>query len=304
MNTIVLTGATSGMGLECAKHLLQNADVNLIIGARSNSDTSKLQAAHTADRLTLLELDTSSLASVRAFSHQVISACGPSTINAISLNAGAQIISEPKNSVDGFELTFATNVLGHILLTYELLERMEPGGVIVSTASGTHDPKDKFSTSFGFRGGFFPSAKLVSKGELGTTGSTEQQGLDRYATSKLCNIMFSYAMARQIPGENTRFIAFDPGLMPGTQLARERGWLQQFAWRYVMPLLRPFIHDISSPVQSGKSLAAILIGQTPEIGSGAQLDHFLQPKKSAELSYRTEMQDELLSTCKALLKIP
>lgn len=45
-------------------------------------------------------------------------------------------------------------------------------------------------------------------------------------------------MARRVSPQTVRFLAFDPGLMPGTALARDRGAAEQFAWKYLLPLLR------------------------------------------------------------------
>jgi hypothetical protein len=45
---------------------------------------------------------------------------------------------------------------------------------------------------------------------LDPSASEKQQGMDRYATSKLCNILFAYAMAARVPAAVARFLAFDP----------------------------------------------------------------------------------------------
>ncbi len=49
--------------------------------------------------------------------------------------------------------------------------------------------------------------------------------------------------------------AFDPGLMPGTGLARDYGKMARFAWRFVLPALRPFVPNVNSVANSGRALA-------------------------------------------------
>ena len=70
--------------------------------------------------------------------------------------------------------------------------------------------------------------------------------MDRYATSKLCNVLFTHAMAARVPAAAARFIAFDPGLMPGTGLARDRSAPERFGWSYVMPLLGRLVPGVST----------------------------------------------------------
>jgi len=120
-----------------------------------------------------------------------------------------------------------------------------------------------------------------------------QQGLDRYATSKLCNLLFTYDMARRISPVKARFIAFDPGLMPGTGLARDRSHLERFAWQYFLPVLRWFIPGISSPKHSAKSLARLLTKSEIVHDTGQHFDHRLSLKDTSSDSYREDWQQAL-----------
>jgi hypothetical protein len=54
---------------------------------------------------------------------------------------------------------------------------------------------------FGIRGAIFPGAEAVARGVLDAKAALKQQGMDRYATSKLCNILFTFEMARRVPRE-------------------------------------------------------------------------------------------------------
>ncbi|MBL1420021.1 MAG: SDR family NAD(P)-dependent oxidoreductase [Alphaproteobacteria bacterium] len=263
----LLTGATSGMGLELAKKLRDNPKIHIIAGARSESSAKRIKAAVNPERITVFTLDLMSQRSVHKFADQVQSFLGDAKLGVIALNAGLQILTASKKTQDGVDETFAANHLGHFTLAHLLIDCLADGARIVSTASGTHDPNDKLATRFDFRGAIFKSAKSVASGDLGLEGSEIQLGMDRYATSKLCNILFTREMAKRTKelGKNVKFIAFDPGLMPGTHLARDRPAIVKFVWYNILPKLQPILAyrgvGISLPHKSAESLRKLLTGE-------------------------------------------
>lgn len=263
----VLTGATSGMGLELVKKLRDNPKIHIIAGARSKSAAARIKQVFDPERLEIFTLDLMSQSSVHQFAQNVRKFLGESKIEGIALNAGLQILTASKKTEDGVDETFAANHLGHFTLAHLLLDCVADGARIVSTASGTHDPNDKLATRFDFRGGIFNSAEAVASGELGLDGSEVQLGMDRYATSKLCNILFTREMVKQTKelGKKVKFIAFDPGLMPGTHLARDRPAVVKFVWYNILPKLQPILAHfgvgISLPHKSADSLRKLLTGE-------------------------------------------
>lgn len=297
----LVTGATSGLGLETARALAGDGRRHVLAGARDPGTASALRAAVPSDRLTVLELDLGSLASVRSFADEARRRIGPGgRLSGIACNAGLQVAGPLRRSAEGHELTFATNHLGHFLLVHELLDLLAPGAAVVSTASGTHDPADRLARRFGFRGAVFPDAKAVARGELDASVSEKQQGLDRYATSKLCNVLFTYAMAARVPAAAARFLAFDPGLMPGTGLARDRSLPERLGWTYVMPLLGRFMAGVSSPARSGAALARLLSEPRLAPDTGLHLDFRLRRTPTSEMSFGRDVQDNLHATSLAL----
>jgi hypothetical protein len=76
---------------------------------------------------------------------------------------------------------------------------------------------------------------------------TAEEGRRRYTTSKLCNLLFTYELDRRMQhgAQGVTVNAFDPGMMPGSGLARDYPPLQWFAWRYVLPALR-FLPGVNS----------------------------------------------------------
>ena len=300
--TYLITGATSGLGLETARGVAaRDPRRHVLAGARDPAAASALRAAVPPDRLTVLELDLASLASVRRFAAEARRRLGPGgRLAGIACNAGLQAVGPLRRSVDGHELTFATNHLGHVLLVHELLDLLAPGAAVVGTASGTHDPADRLARRFGFRGAVFPSAEAVARGELDGAASEKQRGMDRYATSKLCGILFAYAMAARVPAATARFLAFDPGLMPGTGLARDRPLPERLGWTYLMPVLGRFVPGVSSAARSGAALARLLTEPDVAPGTGLHLDFRLRVTPTSELSLRRDVQDSLHATSLAL----
>src|SRR5262249_16187248 len=69
--------------------------------------------------------------------------------------------------------------------------------------------------------------------------SLVERGEARYCASKLLNLMHVRHLARE------RFdigaVAFNPSVVPGTDIGRDRNWLQQLGWKYLMPLLVPIL---------------------------------------------------------------
>jgi NAD(P)-dependent dehydrogenase (short-subunit alcohol dehydrogenase family) len=119
----VITGATGGVGLEIGKGLAR-AGYSIILGARSEGRGADAMAAIRSvatdpDSIQQGKLDLASLSSVAAFASSLPE--GP--IDRLVLNAGLMVTSR-KETEDGFEMMFGTNVLGHFALVSLVLERV------------------------------------------------------------------------------------------------------------------------------------------------------------------------------------
>ncbi|WP_296336582.1 SDR family NAD(P)-dependent oxidoreductase [Reyranella sp.] len=290
----LVTGATSGIGLELAGRLLADPTCRLVVGARRPEAAAVLRALAGPERLTILPLDLASLASTTTFAELVERHLAGDKLASFAANAGLQITGPCRLTADGYEETFQANFLGHAVLIERLLPHLAPGAPVILTASGTHDPAIRAARMFGFRGGLFVGADRVAKGDLDPAASVKQQGMDRYATSKLCVILHVYALARRATADGPHFIAFDPGLMPGTGLARERSGLERWAWSNVLPVVARALPGTSTAQASGAAYAELLTGRAFPGGTGLHIDFTLAEVPSSHDSRCEDWQDELL----------
>ena len=290
----LVTGATSGIGLELASRLLADPTCRLVVGARRPEAAAALRALAGPGRLTILPLDLASLASTTTFAELVERHLAGDKLVSFAANAGLQIAGPCRLTADGYEETFQANFLGHAVLIERLRPHLAPGAPVVMTASGTHDPAIRAARMFGFRGGLFVGADRIAKGDLDPAASVVQQGLDRYATSKLCAILHVYALARRTAANGPRFVAFDPGLMPGTGLARDRSGFERWAWSNVLPVLARAIPGASTARYSATAYANVLTGRAFPRGTGLHVDYKLAEAPSSPDSRREDWQDELL----------
>ena len=299
----VLTGATSGIGLHIAKRLARRTGVLLIAGARNPDKATALKVAVAADQLLVLPLDVSQLSSTIDFAAAVKQKLGgEGRLAGIICNAGLQLLGPPRLTEDGVDESFATNHLGHFALVEALIDDLADSAVVVTIGSGTHNPDDKLAKMFGFRGADFPDAASVALGKTNRPGGHKQLGMDRYATGKLCDILYAYDMANRIPDTRVRFFAFDPGVMPGTGLARDRSAGERFAWRFLMPLLGLFMSGVSSPAKSARALVDKLILSSTAYPSGSYVEFTGRLAPHSALARRRDLGQDLHDLSKRIVE--
>lgn len=282
-SSIIVTGGNAGLGFEAARHLARDRSRLVVIAARNpafaEEAVAKLAAA--GGHAAFLPLDLISQASVRRFAEEFRAAALP-PLRGIVCNAGMQNVATPARSPEGYEATFAVNHLGHYLLVRLLLDDLAAGGRITMVASGTHDPKERT----GLPEPVYETANAVAD-DVET--ATRMAGLRRYTTSKLCNVFFTYELARRLAGSNDarmqslKVNAIDPGLMPATGLARS--WPAPLRWvaRNVLPFARLISDNVHSPETSGRRVAELTTG--PDAEPGGRYFRNGSAVKSSELSY-------------------
>lgn len=228
-STVVITGASSGVGLQAAKALAQTG-WDVVMACR---DLAKSQAAATAlempkENYTIMLLDLADLESVRQFV-QNFRASGKS-LNALVCNAAVYLplVKEPLRSADGYELSVATNHLGHFLLCNLLLEDLKnspaPTPRLIILGTVTANPKElggkipipappDLGELQGFEAGFMAPIAMID-------GKKFKPG-KAYKDSKLCNVLTMRELHRRYH-ESTGIIfsCLYPGCVATTGLFR------------------------------------------------------------------------------------
>ncbi len=138
----VVTGATGGLGYQTAL-ALAGAGAEVVLAGRNETKgadaLARLRAAHPGATARFERLDLASLASVAAFADRLLAE--GRGVDLLVNNAGVMAPPERRETVDGFELQFATNYLGHFSLTARLLPLLRRAGaarmVTVSSLAAT-----------------------------------------------------------------------------------------------------------------------------------------------------------------------
>lgn len=201
MNTVLITGATDGIGKQTAIELAARGSRVLVHG-RTHASASRacedIRAKVMAAQVRPVHADLSSLANVRQLADEVRRST-PS-LSVLVNNAGVYM-NAFERSADGFEMTFAVNHLAHFLLTNLLLDALRASGQarVIHVSSVAHT-----------RGAF----------DVDTINEASSFSPYRaYAASKLANVLFSNALARRLRNDGVTSNALHPGVIT-TKLLR------------------------------------------------------------------------------------
>ena len=205
--TCLITGGSDGIGYAAALELARMGATVLIAGrnpAKTAAAATRIIEDTGNPSVRYVLADLSSQSEVRRLAAQIKEELP--RLDVLMNNAGAVFLSR-RRSVDGVEMTFALNHLGPFLLTTLLLDFMRGSSParIVNVSSGAHFSARNF--------------RLEDLPMLESSG-----GYRAYARSKLCNILFTYQLARRLEGSGLTVNALHPGLVR-TNIARNNGLL-------------------------------------------------------------------------------
>ncbi|KRL04409.1 SDR family NAD(P)-dependent oxidoreductase [Liquorilactobacillus oeni] len=287
MSTTVITGATSGLGLQTAR-LLANQHPKDIFIITSRKLASAKAVSDNFPNMIPLSVDLSEPESVQRFIDNVQKL--HVKINGVIANAGSQYAKPTLNS-QGIEDTFATNVIGQYLLIQGLQLLFTDDAKIILVSSDTHD-RHKFT---GMPNPQYLSPVLLSDEKKSSEKikyhSISQLGQIRYTTSKLAVIYLVHAFAINDPKHT--YVSFNPGFMPGKDSGLVRDYNSTAKWmfthvfllmRFVLP---NFVHTVKL---SSQNLAEIYTNF--ELKSGKYWDGNKVIPSSDE-SYDTARETEL-----------
>lgn len=270
-STFLVIGASTGLGRATAEALARSHRV-VTVGRHAGADIP-------AD---LRNLDDVARAAAAAKPR------GP--FAGIACNAGTQDAGEPSFTAAGIEQTFAVNVLAHLAFLAHLAPaRATRVGFV---GSSTLDPDDRGARRFGFRGGRYTDAASLAAGTRDPAVDAAQNARDRYATSKLCDLLLVRALARR----GVHAFAIDPGLMPGTGLARDHGALARFAWNTVLRVAALAMPGASTATRSGRAYAWALA----HAERGAYVDFRRRVMVTPAVAARDDHAEQLYAHCLAL----
>ncbi|ERM95241.1 protochlorophyllide reductase [Amborella trichopoda] len=263
--SVIITGASSGLGLATAKALAESGKWHVVMACRDflKAEKAARSVGMSRENYTVMHLDLASLDSVRQFVDNFKRSGRP--LDVLVCNAAVYLptAKEPTFTAEGFELSVGTNHLGHFLLSRILLEDMQKSDypakrlIIVGSITGNTNT---------LAGNVPPKAYLgdlrgLSAGLNGTNTSPMIDGGDfdgakAYKDSKVCNMLTMQEFHRRYHEETgITFNSLYPGCIATTGLFREHIPL----FRLLFPPFQKYItKGYVSEEEAGKRLAQVV----------------------------------------------
>jgi len=193
--TVLLTGATKGIGLVAAREIARTGAALVLVArdaARGQATVEDVRVETGNDRVELITADLSVQAEVRRAAAEF--RARHQRLDVLVNNAGA-IFAARETTADGLEATFALNHLSYFLLTSLLLDLLKASAParVVSVASGAHHSGHVDFDDLGRARGYSP--------------------IGAYGQSKLCNVLFTYELARRLEGTRVTANCLHPGFV-------------------------------------------------------------------------------------------
>jgi NAD(P)-dependent dehydrogenase (short-subunit alcohol dehydrogenase family) len=259
----VITGTTHGIGRVTSRELARAGKTVVMLCrdvAAASAVRDEIMRHAPRARVEVVRCDLASLASVREAAATVRRDYPP--IGLLVNNAG-MVSTRHRTSVDGFELTFATNHLGPFLLTALLSDHLDRAARIVMVASRIH-----------YRGRLDLAAVTRAHAHYGSTGA--------YAQSKLANVMHTFALARRMAGTDITVNCLHPGVVATNLLPR---WLR---------VIKPLITEVMFDAERG-ARTTVYLALDPSVAgiTGRYFDEYQVPRAASPLANDVELQESL-----------
>jgi retinol dehydrogenase 12 len=258
----VITGTTHGIGRVTSRALARSGYCVVMLCRDYDAAIRERQAilAEIPDAAVhVVRCDLAALHSVREAARIVRSDFG--RIDLLINNAG-MVSTRQRMSVDGFELTFATNHLGPFLLTQLLLDRMADDGRIVTVASRVH-----------YKGKLDLARIADRKARYGAQAA--------YAQSKLANVLHTFALARRLAATRITVNCLHPGVVATNLLPR---WLQ---------LIKPLISRVIDEERGSRTTLFLAISSDVAGVSGRYFDENQAVQPAAAAANDVGLQEAL-----------
>lgn len=299
MFSLVMTGATRGIGRVAAEQILRTApDIHLTILARDGGSGAPKNITQ-SEQVTFIEADLGSIASTRDAARAVTSLLDTGALPPLRGfigNAGVQHTDNVHVTTDGFEATIAVNVLANHVLLSALRDHFEAPSRLLITTSDTH------FGNFRHNLGMVPAPQWMAAATLCRPAAfpnpeSVRAGRMAYSTSKLAVIHLVHEWARRLP-DGVNIASYNPGLVPGTGLARDAGPLGRLAFRFLLPALA-LTPLADTPTAAGQKLAEAILGVVPA-APGAYIDRDRATPSSAT-SYNDDRERDLWDVAETIM---
>lgn len=262
---VIVTGASSGLGLATAKVLAESGKWNVIMACRDflKAEKEAKSAGMPKENYSIMHLDLASLDSVRQFVANFRRSGMPLDVLVCNAAIYQPTAKVPSYTADGFEMSVGVNHLGHFLLARELLDNLKESDypsrrlIIVGSITGNTNT---------LAGNVPPKANLgncrgLAAGLNGTSGSAmidggEFDGAKAYKDSKVCNMLMMQEFHRRFHEETgITFASLYPGCIATTGLFREHIPL----FRLLFPPFQKYItKGYVSEEDAGRRLAQVV----------------------------------------------
>jgi NAD(P)-dependent dehydrogenase (short-subunit alcohol dehydrogenase family) len=249
MKTILLTGASDGIGAEAARHLASKGH-RLLITGRSKS---KIEAIASEIGAKAFVADFSKFSDVRKLATDVKTELAGAALDVLANNAGG-IFGDPKKTVDGNEQTFQINHLSPFLLTELLMPdllKAKKGSSVINTSSIAH--------------------RLFGKIDLSDLNNDKKLNANKaYGDAKLANVLHARGLQARYGSQVLSTVSFHPGAV-ATNFASETTSIMRFFYHTPLKKL-----NLISAENGGATLAWFIEG-TP--GVTWKIDSYYNQRK-------------------------
>ena len=261
---VIITGASSGVGLYAAKALAEKG-WHVIMACRNLPKAERVakEQGIAPENYTIIKLDLASLESVRKFV-EAFRATGRS-LDALVVNAAIYkpSLKSPERSEDGYEISVATNHLGHFLLCNLLLEDMKKAAHseprLVTLGTVTANPKElggKIPIPAPPDLGELKGMELGFKSPIAMIDGKKFKPGKAYKDSKLCNMLTMLEMHRRYHKDTgIIFNALYPGCVAESDLFRDAPKLFQVIFPFFQ---KNITGGYVSEAESGRRVAQVV----------------------------------------------
>ncbi|MGB1249642.1 MAG: SDR family oxidoreductase [Candidatus Promineifilaceae bacterium] len=271
----VISGANNGIGFETALALAgQGATVVMLCRSRERGEAAQAKiAAATGNTPDLLLADLSLQREVVRVSAEIKQTYPH--LDVLVNNAGAAFTKKQTTS-EGLEMTFALNHLGYFRLTLELLDLIKASAParIVNTSSSAHAWVRNFDLN-------------------NLQGEIKYGGFPAYGGSKLCNVLFTYELARRLEGTGVTVNCLNPGAT-----TTYRSGSNRFT-NLMTTLFKPFMNT----ARQGAAPIIYLASSDEVAGvTGKYYDYHCQVVDSAEITHDPAIAKQLWDKSLAIIE--